>query len=158
MNDDVRRLLACRHHDPHSVLGVHGSRHGGVFRCVRPGASVVQVLRPGEEPVFLHWTGAQDGVLWEGDLPGAQHGPALTVRAQYPDGSVWECQDPYSFLPTFGDTDIYLIAEGRHWLSYKKLGAQRIEHQGVWGTAFTLWAPGVRAWRWSATSTAGTAG
>jgi 1,4-alpha-glucan branching enzyme len=49
--------------------------------------------------------------------------------------------DPYGFLPTLGDIDLHLVGEGRHEELYAKLGAHVIEHQGVRGTAFAVWAP-----------------
>src|SRR5207237_70094 len=54
-------------------------------------------------------------------------------------------EDPYAFGPTIGDLDLHLIGEGRHEELYEKLGAHVIEHQGVRGTAFAVWAPAARA-------------
>jgi 1,4-alpha-glucan branching enzyme len=142
MPTETERLLACRHHDPHSILGVHASEHGAVFRCLRPDALSVAVSAKGEKPVDLRHAG---GGLWEGELPWAQHGPGLSVRASYADGSVWEALDPYSFLPSLGELDQHLLGEGQHWKAYEKLGAHLVEHQGVAGTAFALWAPGAAA-------------
>ncbi|NUT50935.1 MAG: hypothetical protein HOV94_27070, partial [Saccharothrix sp.] len=42
--EDVDRLLAGAHHDPHSVLGVHHVPEGVVARALRPGATAVAVL------------------------------------------------------------------------------------------------------------------
>ena len=53
--------------------------------------------------------------------------------------------DPYSFLPTLGELDLHLIAEGRHEELYDRLGAHVREHEGVTGTAFAVWAPAARA-------------
>jgi 1,4-alpha-glucan branching enzyme len=39
------------------------------------------------------------------------------------------------------DFDIHLFREGRHHKLYEKLGAHIIEHQGVQGTYFAVWAP-----------------
>jgi len=140
MNDDLKRLLACRHHDPHAILGVHGSPHGAVFRCLRPDAVSVEAVSGAEAPVALRQD--PDGGLWQGDLPFAQHGPSMRVRATYADGSVWDCLDPYSFLPSLGEVDLHLLGEGTHWQAYEKLGAQVRTHQGVAGTSFAVWAPG----------------
>jgi 1,4-alpha-glucan branching enzyme len=43
------------------------------------------------------------------------------------------------------DYDLHLLAEGRHWKSYEKLGAHRIELDGVAGTRFAVWAPNATA-------------
>ena len=41
--------------------------------------------------------------------------------------------------------DLHLAGEGRHEELYEKLGAHVIEHQGVRGTAFAVWAPSARS-------------
>ena len=37
--------------------------------------------------------------------------------------------------------DLYLFAEGKHYELYEKLGAHVIEHEGVSGVVFAVWAP-----------------
>jgi 1,4-alpha-glucan branching enzyme len=39
------------------------------------------------------------------------------------------------------EQDIYLFKQGRHFRLYEKLGAHLIEHDGVAGVLFALWAP-----------------
>ncbi len=39
------------------------------------------------------------------------------------------------------DHDIYLYREGNHFRLYDKLGAHLVEHNGVKGTVFAVWAP-----------------
>ncbi|UII34113.1 1,4-alpha-glucan branching protein GlgB [Fulvivirga ulvae] len=41
----------------------------------------------------------------------------------------------------FSDYDIHLFREGKHYELYTKLGSHVIEHKGVKGTYFALWAP-----------------
>ncbi|MBM4058864.1 MAG: 1,4-alpha-glucan branching protein GlgB, partial [Planctomycetes bacterium] len=43
------------------------------------------------------------------------------------------------------DYDLHLLAEGRHWRSYEKLGAHRIELDGIRGVRFAVWAPNASA-------------
>ncbi len=59
-------------------------------------------------------------------------------------GNDWTVQDPYKFGPLLGELDIYLLAEGAHQELYNRLGAHEIVHEGVAGTAFTVWAPNAR--------------
>ena len=47
-------------------------------------------------------------------------------------------------MPTLGEIDLHLVGEGRHEELYAKLGAHVLEHQGVRGTAFAVWAPNAR--------------
>ena len=39
------------------------------------------------------------------------------------------------------DYDIHLFREGNHYTLYDKLGAHFLEHEGVKGVYFALWAP-----------------
>lgn len=41
----------------------------------------------------------------------------------------------------FTDQDIYLFKEGNHFRLYEKMGARVIEHEGVRGVYFAVWAP-----------------
>jgi 1,4-alpha-glucan branching enzyme len=53
--------------------------------------------------------------------------------------------DPHTFPPTLGELDLHLLGEGRHEELYERLGAHVVEHEGVRGTAFAVWAPAARA-------------
>jgi len=39
------------------------------------------------------------------------------------------------------DYDLHLLGEGRHWQSYRKLGAHPVAREGVAGVHFAVWAP-----------------
>ncbi|MBX2879237.1 MAG: 1,4-alpha-glucan branching protein GlgB [Granulosicoccus sp.] len=55
--------------------------------------------------------------------------------------TTWIREDPYRFTPVLGDMDEHLISEGSHLQLWKTLGAHVIEHQGIAGVHFALWAP-----------------
>mgnify|MGYP005844792161 CR=1 FL=1 len=59
-------------------------------------------------------------------------------------GNAFEYDDPYRFLPVISDYDKHLYNEGNHFKIYEKLGAHLIEHQGVKGCHFAVWAPNAR--------------
>ena len=59
-------------------------------------------------------------------------------------GQKYEREDTYRFLPTLGDIDEYLFAEGNHHEIYKKLGAHVMEMDGVKGVGFAVWAPNAK--------------
>ena len=42
------------------------------------------------------------------------------------------------------DDDLYLFNEGTHLRLYEKLGAHRVEVEGVWGAYFAVWAPNAK--------------
>jgi 1,4-alpha-glucan branching enzyme len=49
--------------------------------------------------------------------------------------------DPYRFPPLLGETDVWLLAEGKHRQPMACLGARPSTWDGVAGTAFAVWAP-----------------
>ena len=40
--------------------------------------------------------------------------PDYRISTEYEDGSTVVSDDPYRYLPTIGDLDMYLFGEGRH--------------------------------------------
>ncbi|MFC9183936.1 1,4-alpha-glucan branching enzyme [Streptomyces globisporus] len=138
---DRGRLLAGDHHAPHDVLGAHPIPGGVLVRALRPFARAVTVLATGLR-AELHDDG--DG-FFSGVLPVPQV-PAYRLEVAYDDNTI-EVEDPYRFWPAIGELDLHLIGEGRHEELWRALGAEPMEHQGVAGTRFTLWAPNARGVR-----------
>jgi 1,4-alpha-glucan branching enzyme len=141
--DELERLVALEHSDPHRVLGAHRDRDGVVVRVLRPDAERVSLLRAGEPPLALER--AHEAGLYEGVVAGASLPLAYRIEVALRGGGTIELDDPYTFLPTLGDLDLYLIGEGRHERLYEVLGARPLESRGVVGTAFSVWAPNARA-------------
>lgn len=138
---DRGRLLAGDHHAPHDVLGAHPVPGGVLVRALRPFARSVTVLATGLR-AELHDDG--DG-FFSGVLP-VPEAPAYRLEVAYDDNTI-EVGDPYRFWPAIGELDLHLIGEGRHEELWRALGAEPMEHQGVAGTRFTLWAPNARGVR-----------
>ncbi|MHB9755823.1 1,4-alpha-glucan branching enzyme [Streptomyces sp. BYX5S] len=138
-------LLDGTHHDPHAVLGAHPVPGGVVVRCLRPGAAEAAVVCGGTAWRLADSVG--DGVF-EGTLPATAvaAAPEYRLRVTTAEGVV-ETDDPYRFLPALGELDLHLINEGRHEDLWTALGAHPMEHQGVHGTRFTVWAPRARGVR-----------
>ena len=57
------------------------------------------------------------------------------------DGHTYVTEDPYRYPPVLTEFDLYLFGEGNHFRLYDKLGAHLIEHDGVRGVVFAVWAP-----------------
>ena len=53
-SDDLARLLAGVHHDPHSILGAHEYAEQTVIRALRPHALEVAALVGGERYPMTH--------------------------------------------------------------------------------------------------------
>jgi 1,4-alpha-glucan branching enzyme len=56
-------------------------------------------------------------------------------------GHTRRTRDAYSFLPTLGESDLFLFGKGDERKIYDKLGAQLRTIDGVPGTSFAVWAP-----------------
>ncbi len=141
--ESVQALLSGRLADPHAILGAHLAPGGVVIRAWRPGATALSAELADGSTVELARIHA-DGVF-EGTVPGAEMPLGYRLQIDYgADGSL-TIEDPYTFLPTLGELDLHLIAEGRHEQLYERLGARVIEHQGAHGTAFAVWAPSAHA-------------
>ncbi|MFF3483295.1 1,4-alpha-glucan branching enzyme [Streptomyces sp. NPDC002701] len=138
---DRERLLGGAHHDPHSVLGAHPVPGGVVFRALRPYALSVSVVTEG---LRAELDDEGDG-FFSAVLP-LREVPEYRLSVEY-EGAVQEIDDAYRFLPTLGDLDLHLFGEGRHEQLWTVLGAEPMEHQGVPGTRFSVWAPNARGVR-----------
>ncbi|MDH6181387.1 1,4-alpha-glucan branching enzyme [Microbacteriaceae bacterium SG_E_30_P1] len=140
--DHIRSLVEGRHPQPHATLGAHRHNDGWIIRAVRPLAATVTAVRADGTRVPL--THVADG-LWEGFAP--DPGQAYEVETTYENGPGWTADDPYRFVPSVGEIDLYLWGEGRHEQLWHVLGAHFRPHEGVAGTSFSVWAPHAHAAR-----------
>jgi 1,4-alpha-glucan branching enzyme len=146
---EIDQVVGGTHHDPHSVLGAHAGADGTVVRALRPlAASVAVVLPDGRRFPMTH---LHQGVF-EATIPASQV-PDYRIAVTYPAPAGAEgatlpetiSDDPYRHLPTLGELDLHLIAEGRHEQLWQVLGAHVNEKTA--GTAFAVWAPNARGVR-----------
>ncbi len=138
----AEKILRLEHPDPHTWLGVHprrGGKGGCVVRAWEPGAEEGWVIRKGRKPVPMERIHPEG--LFESPEIKARMPLRYKLRFKFPGGAEVEKEDPYSFLPTLGDFDLYLFGEGNHQDIWRFLGAHPREHQGVKGTSFAVWAP-----------------
>ncbi|MCG8919632.1 1,4-alpha-glucan branching protein GlgB [Actinokineospora sp. PR83] len=145
--DQIERLLAGTHHDPHSVLGAHADP-------AKPGTAVVRALRPNAKSVAV-LIGRDRHELAEG-LSGFFEAAVPVVPNEYllevDYGTGPELvEDPYRWLPTLGELDLHLFGEGRHERLWEILGAHPRAYDTpngtVTGTSFAVWAPTARGVR-----------
>jgi len=141
---ELQSLAQLQHPNPHQLLGMHplGDGSGVVARAMIPDAVRVE-LEPTHEkskPSFelrrIHSAG-----LFEGLSTLAQKVYAYDLIITDRQGRQRRTRDPYSFLPTLGEADLYLFNQGNERRIYAKLGAQLRTVDGVAGTAFAVWAP-----------------
>ncbi|WP_083418990.1 1,4-alpha-glucan branching protein GlgB [Pseudofrankia sp. BMG5.36] len=144
---DLDRLVNGRHHDPHGVLGAHQAGDWTIVRALRPDAVGVAVV-VGEERYEA--TRLHSGGVFAVAVPWGQV-PNYRLEVGYPDGR-YLVDDPYRYLPTVGEIDLHLIAEGRHERLWTVLGAHVRRYAAedgrvVSGISFAVWAPNARGVR-----------
>ena len=143
---DLAALLNATHSSPHAVLGMHpqlrGKSQGLVVRALLRDAVTCAVLEVGAVPPIVQEMKliAPEG-LFEGFIAKRPAVFKYQLRVTYGNGETREFFDPYSFLPTLGEQDLYLFNEGNEHRIYEKLGANPRELNGVKGVAFAVWAP-----------------
>jgi len=143
---DLAALLQAKHATPHSVLGMHpltrNRSHGVVVRAFLSGAEKCEVVELDAQPPKAHAMKreASEGVF---EVFIAKR-PAVfryQLRATYTNGESRQFFDPYSFLPTLSDQDLFLFNEGNEHRIYEKLGAHVRRLGDVPGVSFAVWAP-----------------
>jgi 1,4-alpha-glucan branching enzyme len=138
----IRSLVDGVHPQPHETLGQHAVNGGFVIRTVRPLAEAVTAIRADGSRVALEHVA--DG-LWQGFAPGG--GQAYRLETSYSNGPDWVSDDPYRFVPSVGEVDLYLWGQGRHEQLWQVFGAHYRPHEDVEGTSFSVWAPHATAAR-----------
>ncbi|HUD02267.1 MAG TPA: 1,4-alpha-glucan branching enzyme, partial [Rhabdochlamydiaceae bacterium] len=121
-------------HNPHDVLGLHGK----VIRLWRPGASSCHLEVKGK---LIEAKKIDPAGLFEAAVP-AKTGP-LDYKIYHSSGKLFH--DPYAFLQTFGEIDAHLFNQGTHYKIFNVLGGRLVQHQGVAGAKFAVWAPNATA-------------
>jgi 1,4-alpha-glucan branching enzyme len=141
------RVSVGSYHDPHGVLGAHLIEGGVVIRTLKPLAKqVIAKLDGGLEVEFSHL----DNGIWQAVLE-TQRVPDYRVLAKFDGDHEWLVDDPYHYVPTLGELDLHLIAEGRHEELWKALGSHLHSVSTALGestgTRFAVWAPNAQAVR-----------
>jgi 1,4-alpha-glucan branching enzyme len=136
---DIASILAARHADPFAVLGLHPEGKGMVIRAFVPGAETL-LTRPADGSPDIAMMRIADEGLFEGKIAKRTEPFSYVLHAANASAD-WELHDPYAFGPVLGAMDDYLLVEGTHRALYERLGAHLMEHEGVAGVHFAVWAP-----------------
>ena len=139
----VAAIVAARHGDPFAFLGMHEEASGLVVRTILPGAAAVEIVdaATGEAVAAAEKVHAEG--VFIAKLGERQERFPYRLRVHWGDAT-HEFDDAYRFPAVLGDLDVYLLAEGTHLDSYRKLGAHVTTMEGVAGVAFAVWAPNAR--------------
>ncbi len=142
--DELESLIQATNRNPHQLLGMHplGDGTGVVVRAFLPNAAKVGVVpvqekdKPEIKLERVHKSG-----FFEGTTTKARRVYAYDLVITDHQGNLQRSRDAYSFLPTLGETDLYLFGQGNERRIYEKLGAQLRVIDGTPGTSFAVWAP-----------------
>jgi 1,4-alpha-glucan branching enzyme len=141
---ELRSLVELTHQSPHTLLGMHplGDQSGVVVRAFLPNAKKVEIepvhekSKPKFELARIPNTDVFEGVSQK---TGQVYAYDLVITDHQ--GQTHRTRDAFSFLPTLGESDLYLFGKGDERKIYEKLGAQIRVIDGVPGTSFAVWAP-----------------
>ena len=119
-----------------------GDHSGLVVRALLPDAARVEIQpvhekgKPNFELKRIHESG-----LFEGVTKPARRVYAYDLVVTDHHGQTRRTRDRFSFLPTLGESDLFLFGKGDERRIYEKLGAQLRVIDGVHGVSFAVWAP-----------------
>ena len=142
--EELRSLVGLTHQSPHTLLGMHplGDGSGLVVRALLPDAAkiVIQPTHEKDKPEFelkrIPETDVFEAVTRS---PNKVYAYDLVISDRR--GWTRRTRDPFSFLPTLGESDLFLFGKGDERRIYEKLGAQLRVIDGVPGASFAVWAP-----------------
>jgi len=159
--DDLERLVAGDHCEPHRILGIHpvaaDSWKGVVIRAWHPEATAAWCVYDGRsfaveqdliEPVAevaIPMTRWRESGLFGALVADAGTSLRYRIRFAFADGARVELEDPYRFLPAIGEQDLYYLGEGTHQRLWDVFGAHCRTLDGIAGVAFAVWAPNARS-------------
>ena len=146
--DVIEQIIETDHPDPFQVLGQHAVEVDGI-----PSWTVRAFQPQTREVVLIDETGGQelpmarchDAGFFEVLFHGRTEPLRYHLRVTDYEGGVRTFRDSYAFLPSLHLGDLGLFNEGRNYKVYETLGAHVLEHQGVRGVRFAVWAPSARA-------------
>jgi 1,4-alpha-glucan branching enzyme len=141
---ELRSLVDLKHQSPHSLLGMQplGDGSGLVARAMLPDAAKVEVqpVHEKDKPKF-ELKRIPNTDIFEGVTTAAKKVYAYDLVITTHDGKTRRTRDAFSFLPTLGESDLFLFGKGDERKIFDKLGAQLRSPDGVPGTSFAVWAP-----------------
>jgi 1,4-alpha-glucan branching enzyme len=143
LDPGIAAVLAARHDDPFSFLGMHHSAEGIVVRAMLPAAEQMAVVDAATGAIAGIGVRVRPEGFFVASMADRQQPFRYRLRISS-GGLEHEFDDIYRFPPLLGELDLHLLGEGNHLASYRKLGAHLIVHDGVEGVAFAVWAPNAR--------------
>jgi 1,4-alpha-glucan branching enzyme len=137
--DSLIQLIKGEHHNPFEFLSWQREENYWKLRVFVPEADEVYVLNLENKNKEYKLDKKFKEGLFEKDF---ENKFFYKLKIKYRNNLVKEEFDPYYFYPNFlTDYDIYLFNKGENYEIYKKLGAVKIEINGITGYHFSVWSP-----------------
>ena len=162
---DLDQVGNATFYNPHAILGAHLAEgeqaQYTTVRVLRPFAKTVTIVtQAGEYEARHEFNGVFVAIVPSVvNDDGGYSVPDYRVKVSYEDVPETIQDDPYRYLPTVGEMDMYLFGEGRHERLWDALGAHVREYddpmggvdgtpgEKVTGVSFAVWAPNAHAVR-----------
>jgi len=143
---DLDALLSGQLGQPHALLGMHthtqDGKRGLVIRALIQDAMDCEVVDHASDPEKRYPMGKHHDLgFFEAFIDDRQEVFPYRLRITKANGEIRQFYDPYGFLPTLGEQDVYYFNEGTDHRVYQKLGAHVRTIEGVPGVSFAVWAP-----------------
>ena len=143
---EFEAITGGTHTSPHDLLGMHRLADGGVvvraFLPLAKGVVAVPADQVNKPVIPLRRVGDSD--LFEGVAEEETELFPYDLAITWGSGEQWRTRDPFSFLPTISENDLFLLGQGDERRIYEKLGAHPRTIDGVSGTSFAVWAPNAK--------------
>ena len=142
---EIELITSVKCAQPHGLLGMHPHKKGKknclIVRAYLDDAQSCHLLDVvNEEKLYELKRVTKDG-LFEGIIEDRNEVFHYRLRVERLNGEIRQFSDPYSFLPTLSEDDIYLFSDGSDHFVHHKMGSQIRTIDGVIGVSFAIWAP-----------------
>jgi len=144
---ELKAITNVKCAQPHAILGMHPYTANDGTKCLLIRAYLddakscelvdVSVV---DGPRYTLQRVSKDG-FFEGLISDRSAVFRYRLRTERYNGEIRQFYDPYSFLPTISDEDLYLICEGTDTAVHHKMGAHLRRIAADHGASFAVWAP-----------------
>jgi len=143
---ELDEFLRGQTRQPHALLGMHPVTHNGqpglIVRAFVQDARSCEVVDQRPKSGKRYPMEMIDPLgFFETFIAGEAEVFRYRLSIERGNGEIRQFFDPYCFLPTLSEQDLYLFNEGTEHRVYQKLGAHVREIDGVKGVSFAVWAP-----------------
>jgi 1,4-alpha-glucan branching enzyme len=126
---------------------MHPSTDGLRVRVFAPAADAVELVeRGGRGQRWVLARSATHRGIFQANI--AQRSEVFAYELEMKQGAhTWRQGDPYRFLPTVGEHDLFYLGEGTHRRLWERMGAHPRTMDGEDGVGFAVWAPAAKGVR-----------